>query len=199
MVKKISLAKLFWIFFKIGLVLFGGGYAMLPFLRTEIVEKEKICSMEDITNYYAISQCIPGLVGGNVSMLLGYKARGVAGAFFSVLGVCLPAFLAIILIFSFLSLITGYSLVNNIFYVLDIAVCVLIFLTVLELLRYSIIDRFSAFIFVVAFVAAFLKISPFVIILLAGVLGIFSCFFNPCTLGCKNNETDLKNKENNDE
>ena len=199
MVKKISLAKLFWIFFKIGLVLFGGGYAMLPFLRTEIVEKEKICSMEDITNYYAISQCIPGLVGGNVSMLLGYKARGVSGAFFSVLGVCLPAFLAIILIFSFLSLITGYSLVNNIFYVLDIAVCVLIFLTVLELLRYSIIDRFSAFIFVVAFVAAFLKISPFVIILLAGVLGIFSCFLNPCTLGCKNNETDLKNKENNDE
>lgn len=199
MVKKISLAKLFWIFFKIGLVLFGGGYAMLPFLRTEIVEKEKICSMEDITNYYAISQCIPGLVGGNVSMLLGYKARGVSGAFFSVLGVCLPAFLAIILIFSFLSLITGYSLVNNIFYVLDIAVCVLIFLTVLELLRYSIIDRFSAFIFVVAFVAAFLKISPFVIILLAGVLGIFNCFLNPCTLGCKNNETDLKNKENNDE
>lgn len=199
MAKKISLVKLFWIFFKIGLVLFGGGYAMLPFLRTEIVEKEKICSMEDITNYYAISQCIPGLVGGNVSMLLGYKARGIAGAFFSVFGVCLPAFLAIVLIFSFLSMITGHSLVNNIFYVLDIAVCVLIFLTVLELLRYSVIDRFSVFIFVVALMAAFLKISPFVIILIAGMFGIFRCFLNPCDIGCKKKEATISNKEANDE
>lgn len=184
MTRKISLLKLFLIFFKIGLVLFGGGYAMLPFLRAEIVEKEKICTMEDITNYYAISQCIPGLVAGNVSMLLGYKARGVAGAFFSVFGVCLPAFLAIVLIFTFLSMIMGGTVVNNVFYVLDIAVCVLIFLTVLELMRFSIIDRFSAFIFVVALASAFLKISPFIIILVAGMMGIMRCFFNPCDLGC---------------
>ena len=131
--KKISLIKLFWIFFKIGLVLFGGGYAILPFLRAEMVDKEKICTMEEITNYYALSQCFPGLVAGNVSMFTGYKARGVMGAFAAVFGVCLPAYLAIVIVFSFLSAITGYPVIQNIFEVLDVAVCVLILLTVLEL------------------------------------------------------------------
>ena len=118
--KKISLIKLFWIFFKIGLVLFGGGYAILPFLRAEMVDKEKICTMEEITNYYALSQCFPGLVAGNVSMFTGYKARGVMGAFAAVFGVCLPAYLAIVIVFSFLSAITGYPVIQNIFEVLDV-------------------------------------------------------------------------------
>ena len=99
--KKISLLKLFWIFFKIGLVLFGGGYAILPFLKAEMVDKEKICTMEEVTNYYALSQCIPGLVAGNVSMFSGYKARGIAGALAAVFGVCLPAYLAIVIVFAF--------------------------------------------------------------------------------------------------
>ena len=101
-IKKISLFKLFWIFFKIGLVLFGGGYAILPFLKNEMCDKENICTMEEITNYYALSQCFPGLVAGNVSMFTGYKARGVAGAIAAVTGVCLPAYLSIVLIFSFI-------------------------------------------------------------------------------------------------
>ena len=69
MANKISLLKLFWIFFKIGLVLFGGGYAILPFLNAETVDKEKICTSEEIADYYALSQCFPGLVAGNISML----------------------------------------------------------------------------------------------------------------------------------
>lgn len=171
--KKISLLKLFWIFFKIGLVLFGGGYAILPFLRKEIVEKENICTMEELADYYALSQCFPGLVAGNVSMFSGYKARGVFGAFVAVFGVCLPAYLSIIIIFSFLNQIVGYTLIQNIFEILDIAVCVLILLTVIELWEFSIFDKFTAFIFVLALTSALCSVSPFVVIIFAGLLGLF--------------------------
>lgn len=177
--KKISLIKLFWIFFKIGLVLFGGGYAILPFLRAEMVDKEKICTMEEITNYYALSQCFPGLVAGNVSMFTGYKARGIAGAFSAVLGVCMPAFISIVAIFAFLSIITQYPLVQNIFEVLDVAVCVLILLTVLELWEFSVYDKFTTFIFIAAITAAIVNVSPFIIVISAGLLGLFRHFAFP--------------------
>lgn len=179
MTKKISLLKLFRIYFKIGLVLFGGGYAILPFLKAEMAEKEKICTMEEITNYYALSQCFPGLVAGNVSMFTGYKARGIAGAFAAVCGVCMPAYLAIVIVFSFLSAITGYPIIQNIFEVLDIAVCVLILLTVMELWEFSVFDKFTTFIFIAALVAAIMNISPFIIVISAGLLGVFRHFAFP--------------------
>lgn len=178
-IKRISLLKLFWIFFKIGLVLFGGGYAILPFLKSEMCDKEKICTMEEITDYYALSQCFPGLVAGNVSMFTGYKARGVAGAIAAVTGVCLPAYLSIVLIFSFLSVITHYPIVQSIFSVLDIAVCVLIFLTILELWNFSVYDKFTTLIFILAVSAALLNVSPFIIVISAGLLGLFRHFAFP--------------------
>lgn len=179
MENKISLLKLFWIFFKIGLVLFGGGYAILPFLKAEMVEKEKICTAEEITNYYALSQCFPGLVAGNVSMLSGYKARGIFGALAAVTGVCMPAYLAIVIVFSFLGVIIGYPIIQNVFEVLDIAVCVLILLTVLELWEFSVFDKFTGFIFMAALAAAVFGVSPFVIVICAGMLGVIRHFVFP--------------------
>ena len=155
MTKKLSLLQLFWIFFKIGLVLFGGGYAILPFLKSEMVDKAQICTMEEITDYYALSQCFPGLVAGNVSMLTGYKARGVPGSLAAVTGVCMPAFLAIVIVFSFLSAIMGFPLIQNIFEVLDLAVCVLILLTVLELWEFSVFDKTTTVIFLAALISLF--------------------------------------------
>ena len=197
--KKISLLKLFWIFFKIGLVLFGGGYAILPFLKAEMVDKEKICTMEEVTNYYALSQCIPGLVAGNVSMFSGYKARGVAGALAAVFGVCLPAYLAIVIVFAFINAIMGYPFIQNIFEVLDIAVCILILLTVLELWEFSIFDKFTSFIFISALIASVMKVSPFVIVISAGIFGLLRHFIFPKSKAaksccCSNNE-NINNSE----
>ena len=161
------------------MVLFGGGYAILPFLKTEMVEKEKICTMEEITDYYAISQCFPGLVAGNVSMLTGYKARGILCAFSAFVGVCLPAFLSIALVFVFLGAVFHLEIVQSIFHVLDIAVCVLIMLTILELWEFSVFDKFTTFIFILSITAAVLKLSPFVIVIGAGLLGLFRNFVFP--------------------
>lgn len=176
---KISLIRLFFIFFKISCVLFGGGYAILPFLKAEMSDKEKICTYEEIADYYAMSQCFPGLVAGNISVLVGYKARGFCGAFVSVLGVCLPAYLVIILVFTFLNVIMGNYYVQNIFQVLDIAVCVLILLTVAELWTRAVVDKFCVFIFLLALLCTIVNVSPFIIVIGAGALGILRHFLFP--------------------
>lgn len=191
MTKKISLIQLFWIFFKIGMVLFGGGYAILPFLKSEMVDKAKICTMEEITDYYALSQCFPGLVAGNISMLTGYKARGICGSIAAVTGVCLPAFLAIVIVFSFLSTIMGFPLIQNIFEVLDLAVCVLILLTVLELWDFSVFDKTTTVIFLCALIASIMKISPFIIVISAGFIGFLRHFIFPKSNTSKN-KTNIK-------
>ena len=184
MTKKLSLLQLFWIFFKIGLVLFGGGYAILPFLKSEMVDKAQICTMEEITDYYALSQCFPGLVAGNVSMLTGYKARGVPGSLAAVTGVCMPAFLAIVIVFSFLSSIMGFPLIQNIFEVLDLAVCVLILLTVLELWEFSVFDKTTTVIFLAALIFSVMNVSPFIIVISAGIIGFLRHFIFPKAKTC---------------
>ena len=184
MTKKLSLLQLFWIFFKIGLVLFGGGYAILPFLKSEMVDKAQICTMEEITDYYALSQCFPGLVAGNVSMLTGYKARGVPGSLAAVTGVCMPAFLAIVIVFSFLSAIMGFPLIQNIFEVLDLAVCVLILLTVLELWEFSVFDKTTTVIFLAALIYSVMNVSPFIIVISAGIIGFLRHFIFPKAKTC---------------
>jgi len=172
MSNQISIIKLFWIFFKISCVLFGGGYAILPFLKAELVEKEKICTVEEIADYYALSQCFPGLVAGNISVLLGYKARGFMGAFACLVGVCLPAYLVIILVYSSLNAIMGNAYIDAIFQVLDIAVCVLIVLTIIELWSRSVFDKFTLFIFISALICSLFGLSPFSIIICSALLGV---------------------------
>ena len=171
--KKVSLLKLFWIFFKIGLVLFGGGYAILPFLQAEIVEKEKICTQEQMIDYYALAQCVPGIVAGSVSMFIGYSARSILGALACIFGMCLPAFIAMIIFAAMLGNISHYPLIQSIFNEIGIAVCVLIFLTIAELWKKSVKDFFTWAIFVVSIVATLLfQISPFWVIILSGIFGV---------------------------
>ena len=173
MKKKVSLFKLFWIFFKIGLVLFGGGYAILPFLQTEIVEKEKICTQEQMIDFYALAQCVPGIVAGSVSMFIGYSARSILGALVSIFGMCLPAFVAMIIFATMLDNISHYPLVQSIFNEIGIAVCILIFLTILELWKKSVHDVFTSTIFLVSLCATiFFHVSPFWVIILSGVFGL---------------------------
>lgn len=175
---KINLIRLFWIFFKISCVLFGGGYAILPFLKSEMAEKEKICTIEEIADYYALSQCFPGLVAGNISVLIGYKARGFWGALVCIIGVCLPAYLSIVLIFSFLMIIMGHPVTQVVFQVLDIAICVLIFLTVAELWQRSLTDKFTTSVFVIALVTSVLNVSPFIIVIFAAIMGVMKYFLS---------------------
>lgn len=78
--------KLFFTFAKIGCFTFGGGYAMLPLLQREIVEKNAWAEEEELMDYFAIGQCTPGIIAVNTATFIGYKRKGIIGGIFATLG-----------------------------------------------------------------------------------------------------------------
>ena len=88
-------------FFKIGLFTFGGGYAMIPMIEAEVVDKHKWLDKEDFLDIIAISQSCPGVLAINVSVFIGYKLKKIKGAVCSSLGTALPSFLIILAIAMF--------------------------------------------------------------------------------------------------
>ena len=87
--------ELYFLFFKIGLFTFGGGYAMLPMIQRELVEKKGYATNEEIIDYYAIGQLTPGVIAVNVSTFIGMKRKGLWGAVFSTLGMITPSIIII--------------------------------------------------------------------------------------------------------
>lgn len=118
--------ELFFSFFKVGILTFGGGYAMLPILEREIVSNRKWASQEEVLNYYSIGQCTPGVISVNTATFIGYKLKGKLGAFFATLGIVTPSLIIIILIASILQNFLEIPFVINIFAGIKIAVACLI-------------------------------------------------------------------------
>ena len=96
--QKISFLNLFLIFVKIGAILLGGGYVILPILTNEFVEKRKLVNHDELLDYFALSQSLPGIIAANISMFVGYKLRGKIGAIIAMLGVITVPFIIIILL-----------------------------------------------------------------------------------------------------
>ncbi len=96
------LLELFVCFFKTGLFTFGGGYAMLPILKNEIVYRQKWLTEDELLNYFSLSQCTPGAIAINVATFCGYKLKKTAGALVATLGVVMPSLIIILLIASVL-------------------------------------------------------------------------------------------------
>ena len=84
--QKITLFEIYKIFFLIGIQLLGGGYVILPLLQKYLVEERKWLSEEELIDYFAVSQCIPGIIAGNIAMFSGYKARKSLGALTAIIG-----------------------------------------------------------------------------------------------------------------
>jgi chromate transporter len=87
--------QLFWTFFKIGPVTFGGGYAMIPLIEREIVERNRWLTSKDIADVFAVSESIPGAIAINSATFVGYRVAGIRGAMAAMLGVLLPTFLIV--------------------------------------------------------------------------------------------------------
>ena len=99
---KPKLFEMFMSFLKIGTLLLGGGYVIVPLLNSELVDKKGWATKEDIIDFYALGQCVPGIIAANTTLFIGYKLRGKSGALAAFFGLILPPFLAIILLASFL-------------------------------------------------------------------------------------------------
>ena len=169
-----DLFRLFFIFAKMGAVNFGGGYALLPVLQKEIVEKRGWATNEEIQDYFAIGQCTPGVISVNVSTFIGYKQKGILGGVVATLGFLFPSILIILLIAAVLTGLARYQPVQDAFAAIRVCVVVLILSAVVKLFRKSITDIFTLLIFIAVFLlSVFTDISSIYLVICAGGLGIF--------------------------
>ena len=173
-----ELFELFSIFAKIGSVTFGGGYAMLPILTREFVEKRNWVTDSELTDYFAIGQCTPGIIAVNVSTFIGAKRKGFIGGIVATVGFVFVPIIIISIIAAFLRNFADYAIVKNAFAGVRVCVCVLILNAILRLWNKSVVD-FTSFIF---FIAIFLlsvfssylpvSLSPAVLVIAAAICGI---------------------------
>ena len=174
-----SIWNIFKTFFKIGTLLLGGGYVILPLLQSEIAEKKGWVTADDIIEYYALSQSLPGIIAANISIFVGHKLMGIRGAVAALTGVIMPAFLAIVLIANILAELVGKHSVQSIFAGVAVGVVVLILLNIKEMWTRSVVDKFTAFIFIIVLILAYFKISPALIITGSIMLGVLYRILNP--------------------
>lgn len=173
--KKTSLFKLFYTFASIGAITFGGGYAMLPFLEREVVEKNKWATDNEILDYYSLAQCTPGIIAVNVSTFIGYKERGLVGAIVATIGMVFPSLIIITVIAAILTNFSNNEYVNMAFAGIRVSVCALILNSIIKLSKKSIIDKISLIIFIaIIIVLFFTSISTIFIVVIGILLGLIS-------------------------
>ena len=191
-----TLLELYWTFVKIGCVTFGGGYAMLPILEKELVDKRHWTTMDDLRDYFSIGQCTPGIIALNVSTFIGQKRKGIAGAVASTTGFLTGPIIIILIIASFLTNFAQLEIVQHAFAGIRVCVCVLIVQAVLRLWKSSVVDAFALALYLVIFVLnAFsgvlpVKLPAAVLVILAGLTGIAVSLW-------KNRDHAVREKEEN--
>lgn len=168
-----NICKLFLIFAKIGLFAFGGGYVILPMLKSEFVEKNGWVTEEDIMDYFAIAQCTPGVIAVNSATFIGRKKAGFFGALAATLGVVFPSVIIISIIALFLNNFAEITLVKYALQGIRACVCGIILSALWDLSKKTIKDKLSFFISVVVFLAMIIfDISPIIFVICSAVLGI---------------------------
>lgn len=165
------LIKLLTIFFKIGLFTFGGGYAMLPLLKREIVNRHNFLTEEELLDLYSIGQCTPGIIAINVATFIGYRQKGVWGAIFSTLGMILPSLFIIILIASILKQYIHHRYVIYAFSGIRICVVALLADIAYELWKKNVKNINQHFIFIFSIILlSFFNISAVWIVILSALI-----------------------------
>ena len=180
---------LFFTFAKMGVCTFGGGYAMLPILQREVVDKRGWATEEELADYYAIGQCTPGIIAVNTATFIGCKLRGWVGGTVATLGLVFPSIVIITLIAAFLSNFADIPAVQHAMTGVNACVVALIASSVLKLGKTTVKNAFSAAIFLLVLVFAKLSgllglgtgtllgqvlellSSPVILVVLAGLLG----------------------------
>ena len=170
-----SLFKLFATFFRIGLFTFGGGYAMIPLLQRDVVQRNGWLNSKEFTDLLAIAQSAPGVFAVNMAVFVGYRMRRVAGAVAAAFGCALPSVVIILLIALFFRQFRHIELVNNIFKGLRPVVVALIAVPVFNVARSAKIGWTTLWIpILTSLLIVFVGVSPVYVIIVAGIAG-FVC------------------------
>ena len=166
--------QLYVVFLRIGGLTFGGGLAMLPMLKYELVEKKNWITEEDLLDCYAIGQCTPGIIAVNTSTYVGYKRKGVMGGIGSTMGMITPSVVIITLVAICLQAFIENVWVQHALMGVRAVVCALMLNTVVTLAKKSLKNAFCFVVCAVAFLLAmFVDIPTVCIVILAAVVGIF--------------------------
>jgi chromate transporter len=167
------LLEMFLTFAKVGVMTFGGGYAMLPILQREVVDNKGWATEEELMDYFAIGQCTPGVIAVNTATFIGQKYKGTIGAIFTTLGVVFPSVVIISLLAGVIEAFSHLVWVQNAFGGIRICVCVLITNAVVKLFKKAILDIPTLVIFlIVALGSVLLDLSPVLFVVLSAVAGI---------------------------
>ena len=173
-----ELVELYAAFLRIGAVNFGGGYAMLPLLERDLVETRGWVTTQDLTDYFAIGQCTPGIIALNVATFVGSKRKGVIGAVTATLGFVTAPIAIILVIATFLQGFADYPVVQNAFAGIRVCVCVLIVQAVLRLWNKSVVDKASLLLYLGVFLMTALSgilplaVPAAILVILSGILGV---------------------------
>ncbi len=167
------LLKLFITFAKVGVMTFGGGYAMLPILQREIVEKQKWATDEELMDYFAIGQCTPGIIAVNTATFIGQKTKGIFGGIFATLGLVFPSLIIISLLAGVIEAFSHIVWVQHAFGGIRICVCVLVFNAVVKMWKKAVIDKVTLALYLVILIASvFFDASPILMVVIAAAAGL---------------------------
>lgn len=167
------LFEMFLTFAKVGVMTFGGGYAMLPILQREVVDNKGWATEEELMDYFAIGQCTPGVIAVNTATFIGQKYKGFAGAIAATLGVVFPSLVIISLLAGVIEAFSHIIWVQHAFGGIRVCVCVLIANAVVKLYKKAVVDLPTLLIFLaVAIGSTLLDMSPVVFVVVAALAGI---------------------------
>ena len=170
-----ELFDLFLTFAKIGSITFGGGYAMLPIIQREIVEKKKWATETEVMDYYAVGQCTPGVIAVNTATFIGYRLKGISGGIIATLGVVFPSLVIIMIIAMFLKNFANFEIVKHAFGGIRVAVVALIISSIIKLWKSSVKNYIGFIIAIVAFaLGAILQLSPIYVVIGAAIVGLLA-------------------------
>lgn len=165
-----SFYAIFKIFFKIGTLLLGGGYVILPLLTSELVDKRNWLTADELCEYYALGASLPGIIAANTAIFTGRKLCGTKGAVAATIGMITPAFVAIILLAFLFNELVSRPTIQHIFWGVGIGVITLLFLAVKEMWKKSVTDKFTLGVYLICLLAALSGKIPLPLIIITSVL-----------------------------
>ena len=166
--------RIFFIFAKIGATTFGGGYSALPVMQHELVDRQGFLSEEELTDYYALAQCLPGLIFINCAVLIMRPRRGLGAAWAAALGIAFPSLLIILLIASLLYRFMDLPIVIHAFNGIRVAVAATVLHSAWRLVKSGVTDWLSALIFLAALILLLVGVNPIPIILGTAVVALIT-------------------------
>ena len=176
-----ELFEMFLTFAKVGVMTFGGGYAMLPMLEREVVGAKKWATSEELLNYFAVGQCTPGIIAVNTATFIGYKNRKIPGAIAATAGVIFPSLIIIMVIAAFLQNFAEITFVQHAFAGVRAVVTALIIQAVVKFFKSGVKDITGFVIFVLAFIlAGIIGISSVYVVIGALIVGLIAGRLGRC-------------------